>query len=80
MPAAAARSEGDDYPAARKVVAFVFTLAVPIMTLIAALHLMSRQDDPVRHATLRVWAWLSGILCAIGLLVLLALIVASVSR
>src|SRR5690242_20642460 len=45
------------------------TLASPFKSLIAALLLQGRETDPARKAQLRTWAWASGGLLVLGLVV-----------
>jgi pheromone shutdown protein TraB len=53
--------------------AVLATLFFPLIALIAALLLMGNEQSPRRRSQLRTWAWVSGGLTALG--VLLAVLV-----
>ena len=65
---------GTGYEGAAVAGAVLATLFFPFISLIAALLLQGDQTDPRKKAQLRTWAWASGGLLVLGLvLVLLAL-------
>lgn len=47
------------YPTSTVVGAVLATLFFPLISLIAALLLQGREQDPEKRADLRRWAWLS---------------------
>ncbi len=65
--------DGPGYPGAAVAGAVLATLFFPLIALIAALVLQGGQSDPRKRSQLRTWAWASGGLMVLDvLLVLLA--------
>jgi hypothetical protein len=77
MEAGSAPSEAPDagYTGAAVAGTVLATLFFPLIALIAALLLMGNENNPRRRSQLRTWAWASGGLVALGVvLVVLALV------
>jgi hypothetical protein len=64
-----------DYPSSQKTAAVLMTLVAPFLSIIAALVMMGSEQNPVRRASLKSWAWLSGSLLVIGFVIGLSLFV-----
>jgi hypothetical protein len=62
------RESGWGYPGSVVAAAVLATLAFPVLSLIAALYLLGREQDERKRAGLRTWAWSAGGLLAIGVL------------
>ena len=67
-------SSDEDYPASTKVGAALFTCVAPFLSLIAALMMMGNERNPVRRASLKLWAWVSGGLLALGVVILISVL------
>jgi hypothetical protein len=65
----AEQSGGEDYSSESKLVAGLLTFFFPFVSVVAALILRSSQTKPVRRATLRTWAIVSGAWLAVGVLI-----------
>jgi hypothetical protein len=67
------------YPGSSVAAAALATVFFPVLSLIAALFLIGRVDDPARRRDLRTWAWASAgwILAQIAVFLLFALAVFS---
>jgi hypothetical protein len=64
---------GNGYDGAAVAGAVLLTLFFPLIALIAALLMQGGQQDPRKRSQLRTWAWVTGGLLALDLvLVLLA--------
>jgi hypothetical protein len=70
----------DDYPGSTKAAAVLLTLVAPFLSLIAALVLMGQQQNSVKKATLKAWAWFSGTLLAIGAVIVIMFVAAAASH
>jgi hypothetical protein len=66
-----------DYPWEYRLAAGLLTVVAPFVSLVAALILRGSQSNPVRRATLRTWAVVSGAWLAVGL-VIVVIVAASV--
>jgi hypothetical protein len=64
-------SESDRYTGGEIAGAVLATLFFPLIGLIAALMLLNGESNPAKRSSLRSWAWVSG-----GLMVLDVLVVA----
>ena len=64
-------SAGAGYPGAAVAGAVLATLWFPLIALIAALLLQGGQTDPRKKSQLRTWAWASGGLLLLDLLLVL---------
>ena len=78
-PAPPAPSD-DDYPGTSKAIAVLFSIFAPFLSLIVALVLRGSERNPVRRASLKSWAWLSGALIALGIVIAIALVAAFASH
>jgi hypothetical protein len=67
------RSEPERYTGAEIAGAVLFTLLFPLIGLIAALILLNRESNPTKRSSLRSWAWVSGGLMVLDILVLVVL-------
>ena len=63
---------GTPYEGAAVAGAVLATVFFPFISLIAALLLQGGQADPRKKAQLRTWAWASGALMLLGLILVLA--------
>jgi hypothetical protein len=68
----------EPYPRLALPAAGVATFLFPVISLIAALLLLSTEQRPTRRASLRAWAWVSAAWIAVQVLVVI-LFVAAVS-
>jgi hypothetical protein len=60
MAADPLRTERDDpYPGSAVLAAGIATFFFPVISLIAALLLLSAEQRPSRRGSLRTWAWVS---------------------
>jgi hypothetical protein len=68
FPAAGGQSLGQatDYDAGAKVAGVLLTIFLPLIALIAALVVRAAEADPLRRASLRAWALVSGAWLATG--------------
>jgi len=71
---------GRPYEKAAVAGAALATLASPFKSLVAALLLQGSETDPDRKAQLRTWAWVSGGLVALGLIIGLIAVAAVASQ
>jgi hypothetical protein len=62
-------SEPERYTGAEIAGAVVATLLFPLIGLVAALMLLNGESNPAKRSSLRSWAWLSGGLMALDVLV-----------
>jgi hypothetical protein len=60
-----------DYPSEYKLAAGLLTIVAPFVSLVAALIMRGSATNPVRRATLRTWAIVSGTWLALGLLIVI---------
>ena len=56
--------------------AVLATLFFPLIALIAALLLMGNETNPRKRSQLRTWAWWSGGLMALGVVIVILAVVA----
>jgi hypothetical protein len=61
----------DPYPGSAVLAAAIATFFFPVISLIAALLLLSAEQRPSRRASLRTWAWVSAGWIALQVLVVL---------
>jgi hypothetical protein len=77
-PAVSEAVEEGPYPGAAVLVAALATFFFPLISLIAALIMLSGEQAARRRAQLRTWAWLSGGWLALQLVVFLTLLLSVV--
>ena len=68
-----AQSEPERYTGAEIAGAVVLTLLFPLIGLIAALVLLNGESNPAKRSSLRSWAWVSGGLMVLDVVVLVVL-------
>ena len=67
-------SPDDGYPGTSVAAAALATLAVPLISLIVALVLVGGQRNERKRAQLRLWAWASGGLMVLWIVVAIGLV------
>jgi heme/copper-type cytochrome/quinol oxidase subunit 2 len=61
------------YPSTSVAGAVIATIFFPVISLIAAFFLLGRERDPRKRATLRRWAWASGVWLVVPVVLLVVL-------
>jgi drug/metabolite transporter (DMT)-like permease len=80
MSELADRPQGPGYDGAAVLGGVLMTIFFPLIALIAALLLHGGEANPVRRKQLRTWAWLSGGLIALQIIVFVVIFMAIASH